>query len=122
MKMWKNAAMITLSLSIVMISGYAFARHGGYNSGKRMYQERSVTVDTNRYGRGYYHQQRPRTREYRPTYVARDRNWRRGVDSYRYFHKPLHYRRPFVSIGFTSPLQFVYPRTNYLYMYGVQFR
>lgn len=118
MKMWKSLTVITLSLSIALLSGYAFARQGGHYSGRSMYHER---VDNNRYGKGYYHKHRPHQREYRSKYVARD--WRRGGNGYRYYHTPRHYyRAPFMSFRFASPLQFTYPSTNYLYIYGVDFR
>lgn len=111
MKTWKIAA--TLTMSITMIIAGSAAAQAGHRHGDRYYANK-------RHDTGYHYRtdRYPRAKDYsRRGVVVRDRHWRQPFDRGRFV-----YRRPSVSISFTSPLQFVRPSTNYLYIYGVDFR
>jgi hypothetical protein len=114
MKTWKIAATLIMSMTLI-IAGSAFAKPGTRP------QQRFVPPDINISRPGIVHHYRPshppRAREYRKSFVVRERPWRQPAVSGRILP-----RQPFLAIGFTKPLQFVPPPTNYLYIYGVQFR
>jgi hypothetical protein len=112
MKTWNIAATLTMSMTMI-IAGSAFAKPGTRP------QQRFVQLDASR--PGIVHHCRPihspKIRERRKAFAVRERPWRQPAVSGRILPK-----QPFFAIGFTKPLQFVRPSTNYLYIYGVHFR
>ncbi|CAK8714173.1 hypothetical protein GCAAIG_03520 [Candidatus Electronema halotolerans] len=112
MKTWKLAATLTMSMTMI-IAGSAFAQPGTRS------QQRFVPLDASRPGIVHHYRPShpPKVKEHRKAFVVRERPWRQPAASGRMLH-----RQPFFAIGFTKPLQFVYPSTNYLYIYGVHFR
>ena len=111
MKTWQFAT--ALAMTVTMLAGHAFARP------ITRPQQHFVPLAASRPGAVYHYGtiHSSAAKEYRKTFVVRERPWRQPAASGRMLH-----RQPFLAISFTKPLQFVYPPTSYLYIHGVYFR